>query len=89
MSDRRAAFAINPVDPRNPVILSDLQFAQLRATLRTSTDPHLLNLGTGWGIADEYFTRSAYRLEPIVGPTEYNHLSVRGAAAIMFDRLLG
>ena len=64
-------------------------FAQLRATLRTSTDPHLLILGTGWGLADEYFTRAAYRLEPIVGPTEYNHLSVRGAAAIMFDRLLG
>ncbi|MGW8301987.1 MAG: RNA methyltransferase [Desulfobacterales bacterium] len=28
-------------------------------------------------------------LEPIAGKTDYNHLSVRSAAAIIFDRLLG
>jgi len=26
-------------------------------------------------------------LEPIVGPTEYNHLSVRSAVSIILDRL--
>jgi len=28
-------------------------------------------------------------LEPIEGYTDYNHLSVRSAAAIILDRLLG
>jgi len=28
-------------------------------------------------------------LEPIAGTTGYNHLSVRSAAAIILDRLLG
>jgi hypothetical protein len=30
-----------------------------------------------------------YILEPIYGPGEYNHLSVRSAVAIILDRLLG
>jgi hypothetical protein len=33
--------------------------------------------------------RGHYRLAPIEGFTDYNHLSVRAAAAIVFDRLLG
>ncbi len=28
-------------------------------------------------------------LEPIKGPSDYNHLSVRSAVAIVLDRLLG
>jgi len=28
------------------------------------------------------------QLEPVTGPTAYNHLSVRTAAAIIIDRLL-
>jgi hypothetical protein len=28
-------------------------------------------------------------LEPIHGPTDYNHLSVRSAAAVILDRLRG
>jgi hypothetical protein len=28
-------------------------------------------------------------LEPVQGPNPYNHLSVRAAAAIIMDRLLG
>ncbi len=64
-------------------------FAELSAILRTSTEPHLLLLGTGWGLADEMLARSDYNLEPICGPTPYNHLSVRSAFAIMCDRLIG
>lgn len=48
----------------------------------------LLVLGTGWGLAPELFTRGWTVLEPIQGASDYNHLSVRAAAAIMFDRLL-
>ncbi len=50
---------------------------------------YLLMLGTGWGMTDPLLKRAQYFLEPINGPTDYNHLSVRSACAIMLDRLLG
>lgn len=52
-------------------------------------DPYLLLFGTGWGMCDELLKRTDYFLEPIEGPTPYNHLSVRSACAIILDRLLG
>ncbi len=51
--------------------------------------PHLLILGTGWGLTEEILDRADLVLEPIRGPADYNHLPVRAAAAIMLDRLLG
>lgn len=51
--------------------------------------PSLLLLGTAWGLAEEVFTRSDCILEPITGNQQYNHLSVRSAAAIILDRLIG
>jgi hypothetical protein len=64
-------------------------FAELRAELAASGDaPYLLVLGTGWGLAPEVLDRADIILEPIWGPTDYNHLSVRSAAAILLDRLL-
>lgn len=51
--------------------------------------PWLLLFGTGHGLTDELLSRADILLEPIAGPTDYNHLSVRSAAAIIFDRLLG
>jgi len=62
-------------------------FPALRARLETSPDPHLIVLGTGWGLAPEVTDRAHVMLEPIQGPTDYNHLSVRSAAAIILDRL--
>lgn len=50
--------------------------------------PYLLMLGTGWGMDEELLARAELFLEPIDGPSEYNHLSVRSACAIMLDRLL-
>ena len=55
----------------------------------TGGKPHVLILGTAWGLTEEFISKADYILEPIVGKTNYNHLSVRSAAAIMFDRLLG
>jgi hypothetical protein len=46
-------------------------------------------LGTGWGLTEECFSAADFILEPIAGNGSYNHLSVRSAAAIMLDRLLG
>lgn len=51
--------------------------------------PYLLMLGTAWGLAEEIFDSADFILDPIKGMTEHNHLSVRSAAAILFDRLLG
>ncbi len=62
-------------------------FEQLRQELRERPEPHLIVLGTGWGLAPEVTERADVFLEPINGPTDYNHLSVRSAAAIILDRL--
>lgn len=51
--------------------------------------PYLILFGTGWGIEKETMLKTDYILEPIYGPGEYNHLSVRSAVAIIIDRLLG
>jgi len=51
--------------------------------------PVVLTLGTGWGLAPQLFEAGWPVLEPISSTTDYNHLSVRAAAAIMFDRLFG
>lgn len=66
-----------------------VSFGELREMLRKSFTPFLLLLGTGWGLSDEILSRADYILEPIEGPTDYNHLSVRSAAAVIFDRLFG
>jgi len=49
----------------------------------------LLLFGTAWGLGEEVFDRADYFLEPIRTDTDYNHLSVRSAAAIIVDRLAG
>jgi len=61
----------------------------MRNMLLRETAPFLILLGTGWGLTDEILARSDYILEPIEGDSDYNHLSVRSAAAIILDRLLG
>jgi hypothetical protein len=66
-----------------------VSFAALRAHLEASAEPHLIMLGTGWGLAPEVTERADVILEPVCGPTDYNHLSVRSAAAVILDRLRG
>ncbi|MEA3429062.1 MAG: RNA methyltransferase [Thermodesulfobacteriota bacterium] len=51
--------------------------------------PYLLVFGTAWGLSKDFIAGADYILEPIKGNTGYNHLSVRSAAAIIFDRLMG
>jgi hypothetical protein len=62
------------------------------AELLTTTGPKvLLGFGTGWGMSPRLHQLATRRLAPIRSPRSdgYNHLSVRAAAAILFDRLLG
>ncbi len=47
----------------------------------------ILIFGTGYGLAPSIVEQADYLLEPIYGPDDYNHLSVRSAAAIILDRL--
>ena len=64
-------------------------FTQLKDMLINTTHPFLILLGTGWGLTETIISQSDYVLEAIEGCTDYNHLSVRSAAAIILDRLLG
>jgi len=65
-------------------------FASMRARLETpGAPPALLMLGTGFGMTPEMAARADILLEAIAGPTDYNHLSVRAAGAIILDRLRG
>jgi hypothetical protein len=43
--------------------------------------------GTAWGLSDSVLADADFVLDPIAGNTEYNHLSVRSAVAIILDRL--
>lgn len=67
---------------------ANISYQKCRALLKNVV-PHVLALGTAWGLSEEFISTADYVLEPIVGKTDYNHLSVRSAAAIIFDRLLG
>jgi hypothetical protein len=43
----------------------------------------------GWGLAPQALSLCTHVLEPVEGADGYNHLSVRSAAAVILDRLLG
>ncbi len=64
-----------------------LAFGAARAILEQGRQLLLL-FGTAWGLAPGLVAESDFVLAPVEGPTAYNHLSVRSAAAIILDRLL-
>jgi hypothetical protein len=66
-----------------------ISYAELRREIIDECIPVLLLLGTGWGLAPEVMAQADAVLPPIQGPGDFNHLSVRSAAAIILDRLLG
>jgi hypothetical protein len=65
--------------------------AEGRRLLAEDGPPVLLVFGTGWGLAPEVHFQAVRHLQPVTPQRSggYNHLSVRAAAAIIFDRLLG
>lgn len=65
----------------------EMSYSMLRRQL-SNGKPHLLIFGTAWGLSDDIKAGMDHRLAPVAGPGEYNHLSVRCAAAIILDRLL-
>ncbi len=66
---------------------SSLHESEVRDILHEN--PVLLLLGTGSGLAREVITQSDGVIRPIRYWEDYNHLSVRSAAAILVDRILG
>jgi len=62
-------------------------FAEGRARLAGEGKPILLLFGTSWGLHEDTLRAADLLLEPISGPTTFNHLSVRSACAIILDRL--
>ena len=51
--------------------------------------PILFVFGTGKGFSEEFLQRCDYLLLPVGGFTDFNHLSVRSAVAIILDRWMG
>ena len=67
---------------------NQLDYAEARRRIFAG-EPHLILFGTGWGMTSEVLAEVDALLPPITGYGEYNHLSVRSAAAIVLDRVLG
>jgi hypothetical protein len=84
-TDERPLLVVTSARPAPDVI----GYEALRARLDAPGPPLLLLFGTGWGLAPEIINRADLRLAPVFGPTPYNHLSVRAAAAVILDRLRG
>lgn len=66
-----------------------LTFKGLKEKIAADQYPYLVVFGTGWGMTEEYQKQGDYLLQAIKGPGEYNHLSVRSAAAVILDQLMG
>lgn len=66
-------------------------YGDLRGRIQAGNQPILLVFGTGWGIEQSLLQTADAVLGPIrpERDSNYLHLSVRAAAVLVFDRLLG
>ncbi|MEJ2588458.1 MAG: RNA methyltransferase [Deltaproteobacteria bacterium] len=65
-----------------------ISYEGLKRTIRND-EAVMLVFGTAWGLHEETMNAMDRILVPIKGLDGYNHLSVRTAAAIILDRLVG
>jgi len=63
-------------------------YKNLREKIFNDDIPFLILFGTGWGLTEDVINSADYILKPVKGYNDFNHLSVRSAAAIILDRLL-
>jgi len=70
---------------RNPGNISFDRFRQMLS----GDNLYLLIFGTAWGLTNDFIAGADYILDPVMGNTDYNHLSVRSATAVILDRLFG
>lgn len=89
---------ITALEGKKPVVIATSARSQDQAPVITYFDqekiweldrPILFLFGTGNGLAASVMERCDFVLLPIRGFSEFNHLSVRSAAAVVFDRWLG
>jgi len=66
-----------------------ISYETLRARLADDARPVYVLFGTGWGMTDELIETCDAILPPIRPTSDFNHLSVRAAAAIVLDRVRG
>jgi len=66
-----------------------VSYEELRAEIAHGEQPVLILFGTGWGMVDEVIETCDLLLPPIMPESDFNHLSVRAAAAIILDRVAG
>ena len=93
---KKSVETIKDITQKTPIIVTTdarkysntITYSLLREKINTGDTPVLLLFGTGWGIEKTTMQEFDYVLEPIVGRSGYNHLSVRSAVAIILDRLL-
>ena len=70
--------------------VGQITYRAMRARLEAEDGPPLMLLfGTGFGMSPAMLERADLALAPLLGPSSYNHLSVRAAAGIILDRLRG
>lgn len=92
-----AIHLISDAEGQRPIIVTtdarnygnSVSYRKLRQQIEMAENPLLLLFGTGWGIEKSLVNSFDYLLEPIYGCSDYNHLPVRAAVAIILDRLLG
>jgi hypothetical protein len=75
------------VTEARPVAREIASYDRAREILAASDRPSLILFGTAHGLHASVIDRAELVIEPIAGVGPYNHLSVRAAAAITFDRL--
>ncbi len=66
-------------------------YEALSGEMKETDAPHVMLFGTSWGLADAVLEMADAVLLPVEAQadTGFNHLSVRGAAAIVVDRIFG
>lgn len=92
-----AVSEISELEGRKPLIIATDARKQRKGSLTydkaieiIDTDKVVMILfGTAWGLEKNFVNKADFILDPIEGNTNYNHLSVRTAAAIILDRLVG
>ena len=88
---------IEKVESEKPIVMftsakkrnNTITFEEGKKIILETEKPVLLLFGTGWGMPDEILSKCDYALEPVRANSDFNHLSVRAAVAIILDRLIG
>lgn len=65
---------------------ADVAPSEARMILEATGRPGMMVFGTGWGLSEKVWRLCHGTLSPVQGRGDYNHLSVRCAAAILLDR---